>query len=213
MSCSARRLGILLAAAAALAGCMSGRSSLLATRGAAGDFATDAPSGLSSSSVIGPSRALAISGNAGARDGVTGQSSAFSKSTSSAAVSRATTVRAAALTGPGTVTTGLRVSSGLVSAGVSSNLVAPAPSSGSLKVATGVNAHAGPVSTSTQVGVAITPTLAPASAVGASVAAVSQPLNVAASAQAGGRKGAKSPVKVAVKIKAPAIGANVRVGR
>ena len=207
MSCSARRLGALVAAAAALSGCMTGRSSLLATHG--GSFSVETADGLTSSSIIGPSRALAASGNTGAR--AAGGNATLAGSSMTA--SRATAVRSAALTGPTPITTGLRVSSSLVSAGVASNLLAPAPSAGRLKVATGVGAHAGPIGASTRLGVAITPALAPASAVGASVAAVSQPLNVAASAQAGSGKGAKSPVKVAVKIKAPVIGASVHVGR
>ncbi len=206
MSCSARRLGAMVGAAVALAGCMTGRSSLLATRG--GSLSAEAADGLTSSSMIGPSRALAVSGNAGARPAanvslVTG---------SSMTASRAAAARSAALTGPTTISTGLRVSSSLVSAAVASNLLAPAPSAGRVRVAAGAGAHAGPVGASTRLGVAITPALAPASAVGASVAAVSQPLNVATSAQAGGGKGGRSPAKVAVKIKAPVIGASVHVG-
>ncbi len=86
-------------------------------------------------------------------------------------------------------------SSGSGSARVALGVRATTASVGALKVSSGLSAGVAPVGLSGRAGVAITPTLAPASSVGASVAAVAQPLNVAATARVRTRLGLKPVVK------------------
>src|SRR6185312_9902564 len=100
-----------------------------------------------------------------------------------------------------------RISTNLASAQAALNLTAPTPSSApSARVSGVVGATTRTIAASGQTSLAITPTLAPASSVGASVAAVSQPLNVAAAAQASATTGSKSSAAVKVKVKAAGVG-------
>lgn len=170
MQGSGSRLGAMLVAAALLAGCMSGRSSLLATQGAGASRAGGATPATLAGYPIGSSGNLGALGAASARR------------------------------------------SGPASNQVSVGLVAPAPSVGGLRVSSGLAAAAGPVAATAGAGVSINPTLAPASSVGASVAAVSQPLNLAASAQVRAKTGSAQVLKSTVKIKAAGLGATVHVG-
>ena len=107
---------------------------------------------------------------------------------------------------------GLRISTGLGQVQASANLMAPSPSAGPIRASSSVAAGVGPLAAAGQTSLAITPTLAPASSVGASVAAVSQPLNVAAAAQTGVRSGSTTAVKSTVKLKAAGVGVSVHVG-
>lgn len=187
MGSLARRLGVLVLTGAALAGCMSGRSSLLATEEARGG-ASNAPdpplTPVGGAYPVGPSRALASSSN---------------------------TARASAL-GGSTGASAIRASAVLASTASTSTSVRARASVGTLNVSSALAGAAGPVSTRAGVGVALTPTLAPASTVGASVAAVSAPLNTAVSAQARTRVGASTTVHAAVKVKTPVLSATVHVG-
>ena len=178
------RLGAALLAAAALAGCMTGRASLLATQGGQAGAAQSSLTGPAGANApIGPSRFLAASGNVASPPGSSRESSAA-----------------------------LRVSTGLGPVRDSANLTAPAPSLGAIRASSGVSASAGQIAAAGRTNLAITPSLAPASSVGASVAAVSQPLNVAAAAQAGVHAGSATTVKSTAKIKAVGIGVAVHVG-
>ena len=174
------RQGAALLAAAMLTGCMSGRASLLATQGGQGS-ASGSRDG--ATSLIGPSRSLASSGNVGSPLAGAGR-------------------------GASATPAALRISTRLGQIQASANLTAPAPSAGTLRASGGVAASAGRLAAAGQTSLAINPTLAPASSVGASVAAVSQPLNVAAAAQAG----STTAVKSTAKLKAASIGVTVHAG-
>jgi hypothetical protein len=177
----ARRLGVLVLTGAALAGCMSGRSSLLATEEARGDVANapDPPlAPIGGAYPVGPSRTLAASNNS-VRASAIGRSAGLASTTP-------------------------------VSVRASTSLAAPTV--GTLRVSSALAANTGAISTRGGVGVALTPTLAPASTVGASVAAVSEPLNAAVSVRTRTRVGSRTTVHAAVKVKTPVIGATVRVG-
>ena len=193
MSKLGRPVGTVVFAAAALAGCMTGRPSLLATQGGGGD-ADSEPSTSSSpttrSPLLGPSRGMASSGNVS--PAALGSSSARRTSGATAA---------------------LRISSGLTSLQAAANLTAPIPSSGrTARVSGAVAANTRTIAAAGQTSLAITPTLAPASSVGASVAAVSQPLNVAAGARASASTGSKTSAAANVKLKAAGVGVSVHVG-
>jgi len=180
------RLGFVLMAAAALAGCMNGRSSLFATQGGSATNSTNpfpgAPVG--SSAPVGPSAALASSG--------------YADPASSRLASAATPVS-------------LRSQAGLASAQAALNLTAPAPLMGSTRVSTRLAANVGPIAAAGRTSLAITPSLAPASSVGASVAAVSQPLNLAATARVGTKAGARTSVAASVKVKTSVVRAALHV--
>jgi hypothetical protein len=172
-------LGVMLLAATALAGCMNGRASLFATQGVQGAGITNSTNPLAgapigASAPVGPSGALASSGDADPPSSPTRLASA------------ATPVS-------------LRVSAGLAAAG-------------STRASTRLAANVGPIAVAGRTSLAITPSLAPASSVGASVAAVSQPLNLAATARVGARTGAKTSVAASVKVKTPVVGASLHVG-
>lgn len=172
---------VLVGAALTSTGCMSGRASLLATNAARPAAALQGPGDLPAS----PGRTII---------------------------------------GPSRNATGSLASSG---GGAVLGLAAPAQASvGALKLTGGLSASVAPTAVSTRstaslaaagtrtsvrTGVSITPTLAPAASVGASVAAVSQPLTVAASAKA---RAALKPAKgVAVQVRTGAgLGASVHVG-
>ena len=185
-------LAVAIVTAAMVTGCMSGRSSLLATQGASGGAASSATestqsSALTGSRLLGPGRALAVSGN-----------------------------RASTSLGPSTGLasgTALRLSTGLVSTRAAANLTPPSPSAGAARVSGAVAASTGALAAAGRTSLAITPTLAPASSVGASVAAVSQPLNVAAAARAGAATTpSKTTAAANVKLKAAGVGVSVHVG-
>ena len=168
MSRLGQEFGVLVLAGAALAGCMSGRSSLLATHAGGEGAASLSSSPLGEAYPVGPSRGLVAAG--------------VNPSAASAHGARG------------------------------ASLTAPAPSVGSLRVSGALAASTTPVTARTGAAVAITPSLAPAASVGASVAAVSEPLNVAAAAQVRTRSRSGSTVHAAVKVKTPALGAQVHVG-
>ncbi len=186
MSKSAHLISLLLTAAS-LAGCMTGRASLLATQGAGSGADAEALSS-AGAALPDPRRGLAVSGNAG--------------------------MGAAALAGRGSAqASGGPPRVVPISARVTASLTAPSPSLGSLKVSAGLGASAGQVGAGGKTAVSITPALAPAAAVGASVAAVSQPLNGAAQGHVGARAGRTAAVKAAVKVKTPLAGVQVHIGR
>ena len=183
MSQFGRRLGAASLAAVTPAGCMSGRPSLLATQVARGGAARGLTSLADSSASLGPSRSLASSANASPLTGAS-----VGASVTPAALRISTQVQASA------------------------NLMAPSPSAGPIQASSRVAAGVGTLAAAGQTSLAITPTLAPASSVGASVAAVSQPLNLAGAAQAGVQTGSTTAVRFAVKLKAAGIGVAVHVG-